>query len=124
MLINSLYFEKQLIKKDIKEYLKRISTLIRRNEIRRTREKTMSEYEKSNENSTRVIQRHERDSIKLNEFNKKKRKYFKYEKVSHIRRFCRNKENLLKEKKDTLVVFKKSENENVLKKKRSQNEEL
>ena len=57
--------------------------------------------------------------MELDEFNKKKRKYFKYEKVGHIQRFCRNKENLPKEKKDTLTTFEKSENENVLKKKRS-----
>ena len=62
--------------------------------------------------------------MKLNEFNKKKRKYFKYEKVSYIRRFCRNKENLSKEKKDTLTVFEESENENVLKKEKSQDEKL
>ena len=62
--------------------------------------------------------------MKLNEFNKEKRKYFKYKKVNYIRRFCRNKENLSKEKKDTFVVFKKSKNENVLKRKKSQNEEL
>ena len=62
--------------------------------------------------------------MKLDELNKKKRKCFKYEKVSHIRRFCRSKENLSKEKEDTLVIFEESENENVLKKKRSQNEEL
>ena len=28
--------------------------------------------------------------------------------MNYIRRFCRNKENLLKEKKDTLTVFEKS----------------
>ena len=57
--------------------------------------------------------------MKLNEFNKKKRKYFKYKKMSHIRRFCRSKENLLKEKKDILTTFEESENENVLEKKKS-----
>ena len=62
--------------------------------------------------------------MKGNEFNKKKRKYFKCKKVGYIRRFCRNKENLSKEKKDTLTVFEESENENVLKKKKSQNEKL
>ena len=62
--------------------------------------------------------------MKLNEFNKKKRKCFKYEKMSHIRRFYRNKKNLSKEKKDTLTVFEKLENENVLKRKRSQDEKL
>ena len=62
--------------------------------------------------------------MKLDEFNKEKRKYFKYEKVNYIRRFCRSKENLSKEKKDTLTVFEKSKNENVLKKKKSQNEKL
>ena len=62
--------------------------------------------------------------MKLNEFSKKKRKYFKYEKVNYIQRFCRNKENLSKEKKDFLIIFKKSKNENVLKKKRNQNEKL
>ena len=38
--------------------------------------------------------------------------------MSHIRRFCRSKENFLKEKKDILIVFEKSENENVLKKRK------
>ena len=57
--------------------------------------------------------------MKLNEFNKKKRKYFKCERVSHIQRFYRSKEDLSKEKKDTLVVFEESKNENVLKKKKS-----
>ena len=57
--------------------------------------------------------------MELDEFNKKKRKYFKCEKVNYIRRFCRNKENLSKEKKDTLTVFEKSENENVLKRKKN-----
>ena len=51
ILTNLLYSKEQLIKKDIKEYLKRISTLIQRNEIRRTREKTIPEYEKLNENN-------------------------------------------------------------------------
>ena len=62
--------------------------------------------------------------MKLDEFNKKKRKCFKYGKVSHIRRFYRSKENLSKEKKDILTVFEKSENENVLKKKENQDEKL
>ena len=57
--------------------------------------------------------------MKLNKFNKEKKKYFKYEKIKHIRRFCRSKEGLSKEKKDTLTVFEESENENVLKKKKS-----
>ena len=120
ILINLLYSKEQLIKKDIKEYLKRILILIRRNEIQRIKKKTISEYEKTNgNNSSRTIWGHERNSIKLDKFNKKKRKYFKYEKVSHIRRFYRNKESFSKEKKDTLIIFKESENENVLKKKES-----
>ena len=41
MLTNSLYSEEQLIKEDIKEYLKRILILIRRDEIRRTEKKTI-----------------------------------------------------------------------------------
>ena len=62
--------------------------------------------------------------MKLDEFNKKKRKYFKCKKVSHIRRFCRSKENLSKGKKDILIVFEKSKNENVLKREESQDEKL
>ena len=62
--------------------------------------------------------------MKLNELNKKKRKYFKCKKVNYIRRFCQSKENLSKEKKDTLAVFEKSENENVLKRKKNQDEKL
>ena len=61
--------------------------------------------------------------MKLNEFNKEKRKYFKCEKVDYIQRFFRSKGGLSKEKKDILVIFKKSENENVLKKE-SQDEKL
>ena len=62
--------------------------------------------------------------MKLNEFNKEKRKCFKYEKVSHIRRFCRSKESLSKGKEDTFTTFEKSENKNVLEKKESQDEKL
>ena len=76
------------------------------------------------EKASETIWGHERDLMKLDEFNKEKRKYFKYEKVNHIRRFCRSKESLSKKKKDTLVAFEKSENKNVLKKKRSQDEKL
>ena len=57
--------------------------------------------------------------MKLNEFNKKKRKYFKCKKIDHIQRFYRSKENLSKGKEDTLIVFEESENENVLEKKRN-----
>ena len=124
MLTNSLYLKKHLTKEDIKEYLKRISTLIRRNKVRRTKEKTMSDYEKINEKTIEIIWRHERDFMKLDKFNKKKRKFFKYKKMNHIRRFCRNKESLSKKKKDILIVFEKSKNKNVLKIKKSQNEKL
>ena len=124
MLTNLLYSEKQLIKEDIEKYLKRISILIRRNKVRRTNKRILSNYKKIGKRITRVTWRHKEDSIKLDKFNKKKRKYFKYEIVRYIRRFCQNKENLSKEKKDIFVVFKESENENVLEKKRSQNEEL
>ena len=117
ILTNSLYLEKQLTKEDIEKYLKRISILIRRNEVRRTEEKTILEYERISEKVSRITWGHKEDSIKLNELNRKKRKYFKYEKMSYIQRFCRSKENLSKEKRDTLVVFKESENENVLEKK-------
>ena len=51
MLVNFLYLKEQLTKENIEKYLKRISILIRRNKIRRTREKTISEYEKLNENN-------------------------------------------------------------------------
>ena len=84
MLTNLLYSEKQLTKKDIKKYLRRISILIRRNEIRRTRNRTTLKYEKTDEKTLEVIQRHETDLIKLNEFNEEKRKYFKCKKVNYI----------------------------------------
>ena len=124
MLTNLLYSKKQLTKEDIERYLKRIFTLIRRNKVKKINEKTLSNYKKTSEKVTETTQKHKRDPIKLDEFNKKKRKYFKYEKVRHIRRFCRNKENLSKEKKNTLTAFEESKNENVLKKKRNQDEEL
>ena len=49
MLTNSLYLEEQLIKEDIEKYLKRISILIRRDEVKRTREKIILEYIKTSE---------------------------------------------------------------------------
>ena len=52
--------------------------------------------------------------IKLKE-RKKIRKCFKYEKEDYIKRFCR-----VKQKEITLVIFDVSENEKVLKQKRSQ----
>ena len=55
MLTNSLYLKKQLIKEDIKKYLKRILILIRKNEIKRIKEKTILEYEKLNKNLSRTI---------------------------------------------------------------------
>ena len=79
----------------------------------------MSKYEKLDENLLETIWGHKKDFMKLNKFSKKKRKYFKYKKVNYIRRFCRSKESLSKEKKDIFIVFEKSENENVLKKKES-----
>ena len=62
--------------------------------------------------------------MKLDEFNKKKRKYFKCKKMRHIRRFYRSKESLSKGKDDTLTVFEESENENVLERKENQNEKF
>ena len=43
MLTNSLYLEKQLTKENIKEYLKRILILIRRNEVRKIEKKNNNE---------------------------------------------------------------------------------
>ena len=123
MLANSLYSEEQLVKEDIEEYLKRISTLIRRDEVRRTGEKTIG-YEKTSKKSTGTTWGHGGDPMELDKFNKEKRKYFKCGKVGHIRRFCRSKENLPKEKEDTLAAFEESENENVLKREGSQDEKL
>ena len=49
ILTNLLYIKKQLIKKDIKKYLKKIFTLIRKDEVKRTKERTISDYKKINE---------------------------------------------------------------------------
>ena len=54
ILINLLYSKKQLTKEDIEKYLKRISTLIRRNEIKRTKEKTILKYIRTNEKVLRI----------------------------------------------------------------------
>ena len=54
MLTNSLYLEEQLIKEDIKKYLKRISILIRRNEVKRTREKTILKVEKLSKRTSKL----------------------------------------------------------------------
>ena len=125
MLANSLYSEEQLAEEGIEEYLKRISTLIRRNEVRRTGGKTIPEYGKPDGNNTSgTTWGHGGDPMELDEFNKEKRKCFKCGKVGHIRRFCRSKGSLPREKEDTLAVFEESENENVLEKEGSQDEEL
>ena len=58
------------------------------------------------------------DTIKSKE-KKKIRKYFKYEKENYIRRFCK-----VKYKKITLAIFNVSENEKVLKTKKSQNSKI
>ena len=47
------------------------------------------------------------------------RKYFKYGKESHIRRFCR-----AKQKEVTLAIFDTSENEEVLRQERNQDSEI
>ena len=55
MLTNSLYSKEQLTEEDIKKYLKRVSILIRRNEVRRTREKTITNYKKTSERTLETI---------------------------------------------------------------------
>ena len=47
--------------------------LIRRNKVRRTKERTISDYERIKKKPTGVIWKYEKDLIKLNEFNKKKK---------------------------------------------------
>ena len=54
------------------------------------------------------------DNIKIKK--KKIRKYFKYEKIGYIRRFCRQ--------KNILNSLETSKNETVLTKKRNQDEKL
>ena len=98
--------------------------MIRRNEVRRTGERTLSDYGETDERIIGTTWEHGGDPMELDEFNKEKRKCFKCGKVRHIRRFCRSKGNLSKGKKDTLAVFEESENENVLEKERSQDEKL
>ena len=84
MLINFLYLKEQLIKKDIKKYLKRVSILIRKNEIKRIKDKTILNYGKLKEKTLKTTWKHKEDSIELNEFNKEKRKYFKCKKINYI----------------------------------------
>ena len=48
MLTNLLYLKKQLIKEDIEKYLKRISTLIRRDEVKRIEKKIILKYIRTN----------------------------------------------------------------------------
>ena len=43
-----MYLEEQLIKKDIKEYLKRILILICKNKVKKTKRRTSLKYEKIN----------------------------------------------------------------------------
>ena len=54
MLTNLLYSEKPLTKEDIERYLKRIFILIRRNEIKRTRKRLISDYKKTDERTIKV----------------------------------------------------------------------
>ena len=116
ILVNSVKTKNELNVETIDQYLRRVTTLIRRDEVRR------EEWRPEN-NKTETVQpaiwEHERDLMKLDNMKTKRketRKYFKYGKVGHIRRFCRQ--------KDTLNSLETSENETVLTKKGNQDEEL
>ena len=116
MLVNSVKIENELNVETIDQYLRRITILIRRDEVRRGRWKP----ENSKTEIVRpVIWRHERDLIKLDNMEIKRkeiRKYFKCGKVEYIRRFC--------QQKNILNSLETSKNETVLTEKKSQNEEL
>ena len=89
MLINLIKIKNELNVETIDQYLRRVTTLIRRDEIRRGKWRL-----KNNRIETvrLTIQKHERDSMKLDNMKIKRkeiRKYFKYEKIEYIRRFCR-----------------------------------
>ena len=111
-----MYIKNQLNLEQIKFYFKRITILIRRDEVRKlTRKKDRITF--INNYQLKTIQNHEEDSIEIDtiELRKKKtRKYFKYEKESHIRRFYR-----VKQKETILVIFDTSKNEKVLKTKKN-----
>ena len=49
MLTNLLYSKKQLTRKDIKKYLKKILILIERNEVKRTKKRIVTNYKKTDE---------------------------------------------------------------------------
>ena len=116
ILVNSVKTENELNVKTIDQYLRRITTLIRRDEIRREGWR----LENSRTETVRpATWRHGRDLMELDNMETRRkeiRKCFKYEKVGHIRRFCRQ--------RDTLNSLETLENETVLTEKKSQDEEL
>ena len=93
MLTNSIYTENQLNTERIEFYLKRITILIRKNEIRRLtkRENRITIF--INNYQLKIIQSYERDSIDINMIESREkreiRKYFKCEKEDYIKRFYR-----------------------------------
>jgi hypothetical protein len=105
---------------DLSTYIRRITTLLRREEVRRGG--WQIERKGQAESHQRATWGYRRDPIELDAMatagarSKKTRKYFKYGKIRHIRRFCRN--------GNALVSLEISKNGDLLATKGSQDEEL
>ena len=116
MLANSVKTENELNVETIDQYLRRVTTLIRRDEVRRGGWRPESSRTEAVRPATWG---HGGDPMELDNMETKRketRKCFKCGKVGHIRRFCRQ--------KDTLNSLETSENGTVLAEEGSQDEEL
>jgi Retrotransposon gag protein len=120
MLANSIFTEEMMEQEDLPTYIRRITTLLRREEVRRggwqTERKGQAEFHQ------RATWGHGGDPMELDAMAtagaraKETRKCFKCGKVGHIRRFCRN--------GNTLASLEMSENGDLLATEGSQDEEL
>jgi Retrotransposon gag protein len=113
MLANSIFTEENMNEESLPTYLRRITTLLRREEVRRGGWQAGQKGQAENIHP-RAIWGHGGDPMELDALTtavdkgtaKETCKYFKCGKIGHIRRFCRS--------EGTLVSIKTSENGDVL----------
>jgi hypothetical protein len=120
MLANSIFTEEMMEQEDLPTYIRRITTLLRREEVRRGGWQT--ERKGQAESYQRATWGHRGDPMELDAMatagarSKETRKCFKCRKTGYIRRFCRN--------ENTLASLEISENGDLLAIEESQDEEL
>lgn len=101
ILVNFIKTKQELQKKSVKDYLKRIIGLLKREEVREKTEKgSLDDEDTENIKSTWG---QNKDLMELDQVSMDKRKCFKCGKVDHIRRFCGKK----------ILISLESENEKI-----------